>query len=350
MLGIGGIVICAIFLLSVVVEPLSMPLFTPVVISFGNSKEVNTAVNTLEKNYPNVDVIRYKDIHSISAALTLMRSHSILILVGHGNTDGILNSNKIISWQQIGNWVNSLPNNKIIFLSCNSNSVKPFIDKPFYGFTGNIDAVLGALAVAAALKINSHQDLNGVFNLGSQFQERYNKLITNEIIPLNLAATESGYSLAFEKQYIYTQECVWGVCVKLTEENILWINADTVIGGGLASGVLSVIGKYSNQIGAAVAGSVGEWVIDGVTLTAAWWAGIVFALIVAIWASIIINMGCRKLNDMKIGIGAEYVPINVIYYKMDDQASGIWSVPVTDNPILPAAFGILPSHWVKILS
>ncbi len=88
--------------------------------------------------------------------------------------------------------------------------------------------------------------------------------------------------------------------------------------------------------------------IAGEILDMAFWTGVVFALFVAIWASIIINMGSRSLGDMKIGIGAEYVPINVIYYKMDDQSNGIWSFPVADNPILPAAFGVLPSNWIQI--
>jgi hypothetical protein len=68
-----------------------------------------------------------------------MRSYAELILIGHGSEEGIFAPNgEILSWKNIGNWVNQFLNAKIYFLACNSNFVNGYINKPIRSFTGDM--------------------------------------------------------------------------------------------------------------------------------------------------------------------------------------------------------------------
>ena len=142
-----------IFLGLGVTQAYSTPLFRPVVVVFGDSSQVRTTVNTLMVDYPSAIILKYQDIHSLFDTLTLIRSHAPLILVGHGSDYGILGPNgEMISWQDIGAWLNSLPSTYVFFLSCDSRNAPKYSHIPGYGFTGTIDGVFGDINVVAILQ------------------------------------------------------------------------------------------------------------------------------------------------------------------------------------------------------
>lgn len=161
-------------------QSFNVPLFEPVVIKFGNSPEVNTAVKTFTMDYPNSVVISYKNIHSINAILTLMRSNSPLILIGHGSNQGILSRNgSVIKWNEIGSWVNTLPIKFVFFLACDSSVAEKYVNVNSYGFPTVIDAVLGAISIAISLNYAAG-NTNRVEDLKQQFNSRLTLLKTGK--------------------------------------------------------------------------------------------------------------------------------------------------------------------------
>ena len=92
--------------------------------------------------------------------------------MGHGSNYGILGPNgNMITWQDIGAWINTLPSNYVFFLSCDSNNAPNYIHIPGHGFSGTIDGVLGAISVAAMLQ-HANGNTEAVQQLVSQFVSR----------------------------------------------------------------------------------------------------------------------------------------------------------------------------------
>ncbi len=176
---------------STIVSAFSMPLYQPVVIQFGNSDEVKATTNTFVKENPSAMVIRYSDIHDIFSILTLIRSHSDLVIIEHGSNNGILGPNgNIISWVNIGKWINTLPFTSVYFITCNSNEASKFVKVKSLGFSGPIDGILGALFVSEALQIANH---NTFYQIQSLFLDRVNELLNGQrSFPLDVL---SGYPI-----------------------------------------------------------------------------------------------------------------------------------------------------------
>ena len=106
--------------------------------------------------------------------------------MGHGSNYGILGPNgNMITWQDIGAWINTLPSTYVFFLSCDSNNSPKYIHIPGHGFSGTIDGVLGAISVAAMLQ-HANGNTEAVQQLVSQFVSRMILLQTDKakLIPL----------------------------------------------------------------------------------------------------------------------------------------------------------------------
>ena len=175
-----------IFIMSVSAQAFSTPLYRPVVVVFGDSSQVETTVNTLVADYPQSTIINYQDTHSLFSVLTLMRSYSALILVGHGSDQGILGpNNAIISWHDIGAWVNTLPSTYVFFLACDSNGATKFVNTHSFGFSGTIDGVLGATGIAADLQ-RANGNAKVAQQLMTQFMARIFLLQSGKVNPVNL--------------------------------------------------------------------------------------------------------------------------------------------------------------------
>lgn len=146
--------------LSSVTTAFSTPSTSPVIITFGDSSEVQLSTQTLVKNLPTATVMKYSDINSLVSANILMRSSSPIILVGHGSKQGIIGPNgKIISWNKIGKWINSLPATKVFLLSCDSSYGIKYIKTKSLGFNGVIDGIAEAYVVDAMISRSSSQSV-----------------------------------------------------------------------------------------------------------------------------------------------------------------------------------------------
>ena len=209
--------ISGIMLIAPISESFSVPLFTPVVITFGDSPEVKTTLNTFLANYPQAKVFKYENSHdvlSMNDLITsniLMRSHSPIILIGHGSNSGIQGNNgNVIPWQEITNWVNSLPNNEVFFLSCNSFGATKFVNKPAIGFNGIIDGVLASLSIARNLQL-SNNNYDALSAIDSKFMDRIVGLIAGSspvelnIGPYMVATSIGVYNLYLEAGYYNSQ-------------------------------------------------------------------------------------------------------------------------------------------------
>ncbi len=171
--GILAVLTCTMFIPQV----FSIPLFAPVVITFDSSNQaVKTSTNTILDLYPTAKVIKYEDAGSLWNVLTMMRSYSQLILIGHGSDKGILSSQgTIIPWKNITDWVNTQPSTDVYFLSCNSNTASKLVHKPSLGFVGNVDGPLAAYAIAMKDNLNHNQAINSK-NALTDFVNRYTAL------------------------------------------------------------------------------------------------------------------------------------------------------------------------------
>ena len=199
-MAIIGVVIGIVIVFSSITSAFSTPLFQPVIVVFGNSPEVQSAMNTLVEDYPNAKIISYTDIHSVGTALTLIRSYSPLILVGHGSQEGLLGpTGNIITWKNIGAWINTLPSSYVFFLACDSSSAAKYVNVHSIGFSGSIDSILGATAIAIALQ-RALGNTVAVNRLQSQFTNRMISLQIGKVKPINLLVNNF-YIKVFEDDY-----------------------------------------------------------------------------------------------------------------------------------------------------
>lgn len=377
-----GLFITGTFLTSSLVPAFSSPLFTPIVVTFGNSKEVTEATSTFKSAYPNSIVFSSENLRDIRIANILTRSISPLIIIGHGSDTGLLSaSGKEISWENLGIWINSLPTTNTFFIACNSENAKKFTNNPTFGFSGVVDGIVASLSVAAHLYQNNH-DMLSVQHLIPQFMNRIASLFKGTPLLALTDKSESGYQIAAEKQYIYTGGWVCvpftSLCtyVKYTEENIFWLNLDAafaapfsaLIGLGIA-GVTAVLKDLASDkpsgwaaktlltlgtdvIETVTYGSSSSLSVGPVTVTAGTMGFVValllFVCLIEIAWVFFHSQTSRVRNDVKIGLGAEYMPVPLFYMKGDNGADNYGDDGWTNLPfpiqgaVAVAVFGIPP--------
>jgi hypothetical protein len=331
-----------------ITQAFSMPLFEPIAIIFDDSEEIKVTTKILIENSPSIKIIKYKDKNTIFNALILIRSYSEIILIGHGSEVGILTQNgEILSWKNIGDWVNTMPNSNIYFLACDSKIAENFVGKPGLGFDGGIDGISSALYISALLKLADGSNFLDIIEISQLLYQRSIDLENRKVNPV-LLSTESGYSVAFKKQYFYILgPCFFGWCPKLTEENILWINFENWIANDIIAAVTTIGGYYADRIALRIVAVIGTPNVMGVVLTAGWWGALILALIIFIATSLYWNMGSRVRADAKIGIGAQYMPSPVTWYKLDNEPDWVSFPynPTASTYLLAAAFALLPENW-----
>jgi hypothetical protein len=133
----------------------------------------------------------------------------------------------------------------------------------------------------------------------------------------------------------------------LTEENILWINFENWIANDIIAAVTTIGGYYADRIALRIVAVIGTPNVMGVVLTAGWWGALILALIIFIATSLYWNMGSRVRADAKIGIGAQYMPSPVTWYKLDNEPDWVSFPynPTASTYLLAAAFALLPENW-----
>ncbi len=115
----------------------------PIFLIFGDSYEEKLAISDLSENFPNNIKT---EINSIDELNLLSGINNPIIWIGHGNDDGILFQNKIISWDEISKFITLSQSNYHFFLSCSSSILTELTietGKYVYGFESLIDAEFG---------------------------------------------------------------------------------------------------------------------------------------------------------------------------------------------------------------
>ena len=212
-----------IFSMMTIAQAFSFPITEPIILTFGNSPQVESATSTLENSIGNAIVIKYKDLNTIVNANIFMRAHSELIIVGHGNKLGIIQDNgSILSWKSLSQWINGIPFTKVDFLSCDSISATKLINVQSIGFIGSIDSQLGAYWIAITDLVNT----NKFTEIFQEFITRSYQLLSKQADPSLLGGLVSGMRF-FATRFgydTYVSSCVFGFCV-VNSENIMWVDA-----------------------------------------------------------------------------------------------------------------------------
>jgi hypothetical protein len=142
------VVITGVFVLSLVVVPLSIgfyfPITYPIVLQFGNDQTLDSTARTLSSN------IEHSKIVHVSMAGELdnieRKACQAIFYVGHGTEEGLKLGNELISWSKFSELIASTSSKEHYFAACYSSGVQ-VESKTGLGFNGLVDADLAALAI-----------------------------------------------------------------------------------------------------------------------------------------------------------------------------------------------------------
>ena len=218
------ILIVGIMLFMPAAQVYSIPIYSPIIVDFGDSPAVQTATNILKEYMPNAIVIDYSQIHDLNSLLTIPRAHSHLIVVGYGTDQGIMTKGgSILSWNYIANWINDLPSTRVDFLSCNSSVATSLINVHSIGFTNVVDAKLGAYWIL----MGENLPANLLYQVLDNAMIRISEIITTKKeLGLGLVSGAAQVGVKFSYNYHIGGCITWPIysCWKDVEENVMWFN------------------------------------------------------------------------------------------------------------------------------
>jgi hypothetical protein len=115
---------------------------------------INSALETLKNELTTINIVT---INSIHYHLSLLRPIDNVIIVGHGNNEGMIIQGELVSWTYADELTNKFRSNQVHFLICESNNIKEFSNNPNIGMTisGVADATSSALAVSVIIDVMS---------------------------------------------------------------------------------------------------------------------------------------------------------------------------------------------------
>ncbi|MHA1582355.1 MAG: hypothetical protein ACTSYM_07685 [Candidatus Baldrarchaeia archaeon] len=226
--------IILIVLSMTLIPALTSPIFSPVVICFGNDEAVKIAREVIVSRVPAI-VLSYNNPWK---HLYLIRAQTV-IYIGHGGEKGI-HSNKLVTWNQLRNLIETTPAKHSYILACNSYQVAEEIDRDdreVIGFKGVVDAELGALAVVALIS----------WKTGNQkvFQEAFTTLL-NKFFK-KLTKIEKTIPLFYMKGKVYYAWFVpyrWQIWWKFGEHEAWNLIHDLQKGAEVAAAIASAIGVF----------------------------------------------------------------------------------------------------------
>ncbi|MHA1971775.1 MAG: hypothetical protein ACTSW1_02210 [Candidatus Hodarchaeales archaeon] len=248
----GIIMLVILMTSSPLVQIFSTPIFTPIVVNMDpHSREVNSTVQEIQ-NEISAEIINFGSLRYFFAAI---KARGILIYVGHGNTEGIISDNRVISYKDLVT-KNFAP--FIIFAACHS-SVASKIDtrKTVLGFQGEIDNIIAANCINVLIGNNLPQyakDRNTVV--------RSSRNIVNRLQSLENGAKTSTLSCASSEEYTW-----FGLSLLFTvlaQVLLIWgiswiLSKGASIASKFINAVKSRIGSYF-QVGAEGAGRLGSMI------------------------------------------------------------------------------------------
>ncbi|MHA1967006.1 MAG: hypothetical protein ACW964_04305 [Candidatus Hodarchaeales archaeon] len=135
-------VVVAVLMAVPFVQAYSTPSMTPLIVNMDpSSPETQVTVTELQKETRAVTV-NYK---SLQYNIETLRTHSLIIFVGHGNSKGIHTEKEVVGYQEL--LMNIAPVN--IFAACYSHeATKLSTKKTILGFKGQIDGILAANSIS----------------------------------------------------------------------------------------------------------------------------------------------------------------------------------------------------------
>lgn len=277
------------------VQAYSTPSMTPLIVNMDHSSpETQVTVTELQKEIPAVTV-NYK---SIQYFIETLRTHGIIIFVGHGSSKGIHTEGEVICYQDLIQ--NIAPVN--IFAACYSHeATKLSTKKTILGFKGQIDGILAANSISYFIGKSAPQ-----FAKSNNTPERAAKNIIHRLDALEAGQPEmslrfvldpggGGGSSSSSSPYMSSEEWLWfGVSLIITicvQALLIW-------------GISWVIAKYGQRFVSALGNAfskifkrgaseitwlaqIAQKTISGVTIAS-----------IANWASLILRILCTGVTKV----------------------------------------------------
>lgn len=125
---------------------LSKSINAPLIISLGDSPEVNYTIEKITKFIPEARILQIQNLNELET--TLQKTNKIIIYVGHGRETGLSTANSLISWKNIEKLIDNSPSNNHLIASCYSDGVKAD-GKTVLGFSGPVDVDQAAMHIVA---------------------------------------------------------------------------------------------------------------------------------------------------------------------------------------------------------
>jgi hypothetical protein len=301
-------VIVAVLMAVPVVQAYSTPSMTPLIVNMDHSSpETQTTVKELQKEIPAVTV-NYK---SLQHYIETLRTHSIIIFVGHGCSTGIYTEGEVVEYQDLILNIASVN----IFAACYSHeATKLDTRKTILGFKGQIDGILAANSISYFIGKSAPQ-----FTKNNNTPERAAINIANRLVALNVGQPEMPLRLVSESSeggsttttsntpYMSSEEWLWfGISLIVTilvQALLIW-------------GISWVIAKYGQRFVSALGSafryifrrgaSEVSWLAEAVISTANWLDWIVVGVSIAFSIYAIFQSGTTSLV---VGLGIAAWPI-----------------------------------------
>ncbi|MGY5853705.1 MAG: hypothetical protein RTU92_09085 [Candidatus Thorarchaeota archaeon] len=118
-----------------------------IVVSEEDDFNINLALSTLREELSSVDVRMV--IRTIDQWDLIQRNPTALVLIGHGQSDGLMSHNELIPWSELYNKITVFDARRSVVLACHSPSD---VESGIYGFVGQIDAEAGGILAAWQLR------------------------------------------------------------------------------------------------------------------------------------------------------------------------------------------------------
>lgn len=268
------------------------------VFSGGRDQVIDIAYEQIENN---IDQRYYENIDDLSKS----NSFKSLIIIAHGDENGVIINNEEIAWNVFGLELSKFDVKEILLLACNGKYLEPYLSErqELISFTGIIDTQLSGLL--GALYISSVKKMSYSFKKGL-----YNKMINHfESLESGESQMKSLYS-RFKGDVAYTYPMgSWG---------------PKFITSGIVTFDFSPSSAGNFQIILIAAGFLASFLNAGLSLVVAIFAYIIgttrdnrcdnhlqFSIYAskAHWYSILLNVGWLILNNENDGCGLNYVTI-----------------------------------------
>lgn len=161
------------------------------------------------------------EINMFNSVQMALQSDVPVFIFAHGDSSELRLNGRLVTYQQLASMVNIERTNSIYLVACQSAAIEMYDSADiFEGIVGDVDAVIAGLVVALIVA-----QLDGLpvytFKLISKISDRAIELKSGSE-ELLLPSTESGYQIAYKREY--KSRTVFGV--RVYQENVLWLNLD----------------------------------------------------------------------------------------------------------------------------